>query len=95
VLDFWEAFDSVEPIGEQWRQTAETNTLIERLIEWHAAQTGQSFEPATVDSNMPHRYVPEVIPKIKPQRSDKSDFDAFGRSAGFNRGKHGNNDKPS
>lgn len=97
-MDFWTAFDAVEPIGEAWRQTATTNTLLERQIEYEAAKNGAVFEPATVDSHMPARYVPEHKPKQTiPQRINEADFAAFGRSAGLTEvlRKHGRINQPS
>lgn len=47
ALNFWEAFDSVEPIGEQWSQTA--------MLAW--ASTIENFrDPKEPDDFMPPRY---------------------------------------
>lgn len=98
VLDFWEAFDSVEPIGEQWRQTAETNTLIERLVELRLLEFGSKFEPATVDSNMPARYRREKKqPATQAVKNDPvSEFEKLGAALGLGEvvRKHGNNNQP-
>lgn len=56
VLDFWQAFDSLEPIGEHWKQTAETNALLARLVEFQAAKLGAELETTTVEDCMPERY---------------------------------------
>lgn len=58
VIDFWLAFDAVEPIGDQWRQTAETNAMLSNLIAYQAASMGIKIEPATAEDNMPARYEP-------------------------------------
>jgi hypothetical protein len=99
VLDFWEAFDAVEPIGEAWRQTAETNTLIERLIELKLVQYGSKFAPATVESNMPARYrrekkQPAIVQVV--ESDPVSEFEKLGAALGLGEviKKHGNNNKP-
>lgn len=47
ALNFWEAFDAVEPIGEQWAQTA--------MLTW--ATTLENYrEPREPDDFMPSRY---------------------------------------
>lgn len=75
VLDFWQAFDSIEPIGENWRQAAQITTIVERLIEFTAAINGsENFTPSTIDDNMPARYHREkkakVLSDAKPQDSN-------------------------
>lgn len=99
MLDFWEAFDAVEPIGERWRQTAETNVLLERLMEWEAAKHGQKFEPATVDNHMPARYIAPKKPKPKQteQKPTSTDFERVAATLGLSKivKKYGRNNKPS
>jgi hypothetical protein len=74
VLEFWQAFDFVEPIGEQWRQTAETNKLLSRVVELMAARFGIEMEPTTIEELMPQRYKPEKKPKKeKPSKAVASD----------------------
>jgi len=65
VLDFWQAFDLVEPIGEQWLQTAETNQLIARLVEHEAARLGVEMTPTTIEELMPQRFMREKKTKLK------------------------------
>lgn len=96
MLDFWQAFDSVEPIGEAWKQSAQTQCLIERQIELEAMKVGVTFEPSTFERHMPIRYMPE--PKREPKRTKKTaktEFETLGASLGLGAvvRSHGNNNK--
>ena len=58
VLDFWEAFDRIEPIGEHWLQTA---MLGQTLSEGHVltmASVGHEHSPKSYEDFMPGRWVP-------------------------------------
>lgn len=84
VLDFWQAFDSVEPIGEAWKQAAQTQCLLERQIELEAMKVGAKFEPSTFERHMPARYSPE--PKRQPKRTKnttKKEFETLGAALGL------------
>jgi hypothetical protein len=69
-LKRWEAFDAVEPIGERWLQTAQITTMVERVLEQNALHRGfDKFKPATIESNMPSRYMREqVTPSNEKQK---------------------------
>lgn len=48
VIDFWEAFDSIEPIGEAWMQSARIGMQV---------SMGQALEPRpTMDDFLPPRF---------------------------------------
>lgn len=66
VIDFWEAFDSVEPLGEQWMQTAQISHLLDRIFACHSNST--KIYP--VEDYMPPRYTkpPAVVQTKKVQR---------------------------
>lgn len=85
ALDFWEAFDMLEPIGEQWKQTAQ--------ITW--ASTLDLFkEPRQPDDFMPPRFEQvkkEVVEFPKPEEA-KQQFDAFLGIFGFSGVADGRND---
>jgi hypothetical protein len=92
------AFDAVEPIGEAWKQSAQTQCLIERQIELEAMKVGAKFEPSTFERHMPMRYMPEP-PPAKPKRTKKTaktEFETLGAALGLGsvlKAHHGNNDK--
>lgn len=100
VLDFWEAFDYVEPIGEAWRQTAETNVLLERQIELEAMKIGAKFDPGTVERHMPLRFKPneKIVKHVKRTKKTKqTEFDQVAATLGLSEivKKHGRNNKSS
>lgn len=86
ALDFWEAFDMVEPIGEQWSQTAQ--------LTW--ASTLDVFkEPKEPDDFMPPRFIrptKEVAAKLPTQDEAKQQFDSFLGIFGFSGVDDGRND---
>lgn len=56
MLDFWIAFDAIEPIGDQWEQTAgirESLAAIYGILAW---QNDRSADVATAMDFMPTRY---------------------------------------
>lgn len=57
VLDYWEAFDRVEPIGDQWLQTAQICEMLSRGHTVAMAAVGQKLEPKTIEDLMPARWV--------------------------------------
>lgn len=59
TLDFWEAFDAVEPIGEEWRQSA---MIAQQSALYAYCKTGNA--PPELDDFMPSRFKRE---KRKPQ----------------------------
>ena len=83
VLDFWQAFDSLEPIGEHWKQTAETNALLAKLVDFQAAKIGVELEPTTVEDCMPARFRRKQKPKQPETKTAEPDqfqqvADSFG-----------------
>jgi hypothetical protein len=86
VIDFWIAFDAVEPIGEHWRQTAEVNSRLSQLAGLAALNYGAKLEQETSDECMPQRYVraKERLPKVESKQIPAAGFDqvaaAFGLS---------------
>lgn len=84
ALDFWEAFDMVEPIGEQWKQTAQ--------LTW--ASTLDVFkEPKEPDDFMPTRFQRQKKQAEVPQPEEaKQQFDAFLGIFGFKGVNNGRND---
>lgn len=86
ALDFWEAFDMLEPIGEQWKQTAQ--------LTW--ASTLDVFKnPREPDDFMPTRFEraskPAKVELPQPEEA-KQQFDAFLGIFGFSEAGHGRND---
>jgi hypothetical protein len=71
ALDFWMAFDQLQPIGDEWLQTA----LVAQQASFGAfAQAG--VDVPELESFMPARYKPK---KRKPQSETRSqnDFDVL------------------
>ena len=98
VLDFWEAFDSIEPIGEQWRQTATVTTMAARIVEYTAAVAGHKMEPSVIEDAMPSRYRPIKRPAIRSQQQDQqTDFQRVASAFGLGKvvAKHGRINKSS
>lgn len=98
VLDFWEAFDAIEPIGEQWRQTATVTTMAARIVEYTAAVAGHKMDPTLVDDAMPARYRPYKRQAIKSQPQDQqTDFNRLASALGLGKvvAKHGRINQPS
>lgn len=69
VLDFWIAFDSIEPIGDEWQQIAEVKQLLTQLAAFIVAKYGINLEIPVSDELMPDRYRREKRPA--PSRSKK------------------------
>jgi hypothetical protein len=65
----------VEPIGEQWSQTAQLSTLFHQLINVNLASAGVKVQPPEFESYMPGRYMP--VEKPKPQQDTASMFSTF------------------
>ena len=55
-MNFWEAFDSLEPIGEHREQTALLCSKIANLAAMIGATNGVKIEPSTAADFMPARY---------------------------------------
>jgi hypothetical protein len=79
------AFDAVEPIGEAWKQSAQTQCLLERQIELEAMKVGAKFEPSTFERHMPTRYFPEPqLQKTKrTKKTTKTEFESLGATLGL------------
>jgi len=89
----------VEPIGDQWLQTAEINSKLSQIAGLLALQYGTKFDPQSVEDNMPSRYYrPEKRKQIVALQSDeKTEFErvasAFGLAGVVQ--KYGRSNKPS
>lgn len=71
ALDFWMAFDQLQPIGDEWFQTA----LVAQQASFGAfAQAGVDIPE--VESFMPARYKPRKR-KPQPVASTQKDFDTL------------------
>lgn len=97
ALDKWEAFDAVEPIGENWLQTAKIVTAIEKLIGIEYARAQVKRDEVKQNDIMPIRYRRPKRKKPKEQLIDpaiaaKQLAAAFGLKGVVE--KHGNNDQP-
>lgn len=57
ILDFWTAFDKAEPIGQEWRQTAEVISKLHELLSALAAKLGVEVAVLNWDAFMPPRFV--------------------------------------
>lgn len=58
MLDYWEAFDQIEPIGEQWLQTAQICEFLSRGHTVAMAAVGKTLEPKSIEDLMPPRWKP-------------------------------------
>jgi hypothetical protein len=65
TLNQWEAFDAVEPIGEQWEQTAQLSLLIRRMYELQLATAGGKPESMDFEDFFPARYRKKPVKKKK------------------------------
>jgi hypothetical protein len=86
VLDQWVAFDRVEPIGEDWKQTASILSMLSNLAGTIAATAGITMEVADVNDCMPLRYQrpkKALKPAIPKPEAAKTDFARFGASVGL------------
>jgi len=67
------AFDSVEPIGEQWLQSAQVCELLSQLIGVIAATNGVKLDSYTAADFMPGRYErPKEPKKTKKQKQNNA-----------------------
>lgn len=98
VLDFWQAFDAVEPIGEQRLQSARIEAMLSRVVEYIAATNGHEMEPTTINDCMPWRYKREPGRQQKTTKADpQAEFKQIASSLGFGKvlAQHGRINKPS
>lgn len=99
VVDFWIAFDSVEPIGEQWRQTSETNSRLSQVAGLLALTTGVKFDAEEPDDCMPQRFqrAKKRIPQVAVKQEPKSEFEQVTACFGLSEvvKKYGRNNQPS
>ena len=82
ALDFWEAFDMVEPIGERWRQAAMVAHQSSLGTYCNAGQ-----KPPDLDDFMPARYKRRK-PTVEPVKPATEQFKDMLKIVGLN----GNND---
>ena len=91
ALNFWEAFDAVEPIGEEWRQSA---MIAHENARLQFAKAGR--KPPEFDCFMPERYRPAPKDKLLPKPGEaKSAFQTMMSLFGFDKMKgisNGDND---
>jgi hypothetical protein len=59
VLDFWQAFDRIEPIGDQWLQSAMLAQMASQGHSLQMAAVGQSHSPKSYEDFMPERWKPD------------------------------------
>lgn len=84
ALNFWEAFDAVEPIGEQWRQTA--------MLAWMSS-LDKFQDPRDIDDFMPPRFRRKKRRIEMPNGDEtKQQFEKLTSLFGF-QGSNGNNDQ--
>jgi hypothetical protein len=95
ALDRWIAFDSVEPIGEQWAQSAQVCELLSQVIGVLAATSGVKLDTYTSQNFMPGRYEPP--PKQKPKKPSKNqktaEFNSIAARLGLGAVVNGSNNK--
>jgi hypothetical protein len=96
ALDCWIAFDAVEPIGEQWMQSAQICGLLSQVIGVIAATNGVKLDSQTMQDFMPSRF--EMPPKTKQSKTSKKnqkvvEFNAVAAKLGLGVVVNGNNNK--
>lgn len=70
ILDFWEAFDAIEPIGDRWMQTATLSSVLDALMSIVAATGGMKKEIRDWESFMPSRFERSAKPvRLSPAQS--------------------------
>jgi len=80
----WEAFDAVEPIGEQWHQTAQLTYWIKQLVDIEIMKSGGKPNNADVLDFMPPRFSKPKQPKAKlKMQSPKDMFASVASALGF------------
>lgn len=89
TLDFWEAFDAVEPIGGQWEQSA---MIAHQIAIKTFCDAGQ--KPPEWEQFMPPRYQPPKETKIDiPTETDAvNQFRSLAAAFGLSEVIDGNND---
>lgn len=65
VLDFWEAFDRIEPIGDQWQQTAMIAQQLSQGHSFQMAAVGKNYDPKPYKDFMPARWKPDKTKSLK------------------------------
>ena len=88
VLDFWIAFDAIEPIGDEWQQVAELKRLLAQLSAFQSAACGVVLAIPETDELMPDRYRPAPVkrkpaPIAKTPEEQKAEAAAIARAMGF------------
>jgi len=91
-MDFWMAFDAVEPIGDQWRQFAELRSSVMQLLSVMYAANGVKFQaPVAWQEYMPERFMwdrPETPVTPEPEKDKESqmaEMKRVGAMLGFKR----------
>lgn len=86
VIDFWLAFDAIEPIGDAWEQTAEINAKLSQILGLVAFGVhGAVLDSQTAEDNMPTRYArtKKRLAAVQTKPATKSEFEQLTASFGL------------
>lgn len=83
ALDQWLAFDAIEPIGDEWEQSAQVALSVYRLSGIQLAKAGAKPPEISFDDCMPARYRPPKVPKAKKAKQLDSGFNQLKAALGF------------
>lgn len=85
ALKGWEAFDRIEPIGEQWLQTSQISYWVKHIADIQLSKCGGRVNQLKPDDFMPPRFdrPPKTIPKPPTKEESVSMLDALQVSLGF------------
>lgn len=64
ILDFWEAFDKVDPVGEEWMQTATMCQELSLMRSSILATHGGKLEPRKYTEFLPARHIDSPPPPV-------------------------------
>ena len=83
VIDFWEAFDSLEPVGDHWMQTATLASVLDALMAIVAATGGMKKEIRDWESFMPNRFERSAKPvRLTRQQSAEEMHSILAKATG-------------
>jgi hypothetical protein len=74
ILDFWEAYDRIEPLPDTWAQSAQVCTQLEKIATYILATNGQEYTPTPYKDFMPARW--EEPPKPVPRKQSAEEVAA-------------------
>lgn len=69
-MNFWQAFDQIEPIGDERRQFAMVCALLSYALKIELAKSGVKAESREEDDYMGPSYVRESVPVGEPEISN-------------------------